>query len=142
MLRYSEIQSAINPGDLVYVENYKKSSKSDPHYLPTPFKVVDMDIMDKKLTLRIQGGNNTLFRHPDKVKPFYDTQHQDKPVELGHEQPLQNDHTAPTMHDAAGDEYSDDDAVFDSNGNDLELCNDGTSSQPQQDASALTQQTN
>ena len=101
-----------------------------------------MDIMAKKLTLRIQGGSDILVRHPDKVKPFYDTQQEDEPVEIDHEQPLQYDHTFPTMHDAVGDEYADDDALFDSNGNDLELCNDGTSSHPQHDASASTQQTN
>ena len=75
-------------------------------------------------------------------KPFYDTQQEDEPVEIDHEQPLQYDHTLPTMHDAVGDEYADDDALFDSNGNDLELCNDGTSSHLQHDASASTQQTN
>ena len=64
--------SAMEIGDLVYVQNYKKSSKFDPLYLPTPYEIAGIDKIAKKLNLKKQGGDEVLIRHPDHVKPFMD----------------------------------------------------------------------
>ena len=58
-------------GDTVYVQNYKKSSKFDPNYLPNPYEITGVDKIAKRLTLKKQGDKEILIRHPDHVKPFY-----------------------------------------------------------------------
>ena len=64
-------QSNMKVGDLVYVQNYKKTSKFDPTYLPEPYEVTGVDKIAKRLTLKKQGDEDVLIRHPDHVKPFY-----------------------------------------------------------------------
>ena len=64
-------QSNMKVGDLVYVQNYKKTSTFDPTYLPEPYEVTGVDKIAKRLTLKKQGDVDALIRHPDHVKPFY-----------------------------------------------------------------------
>ena len=45
-------QSNMKVGDLVYVQNYKKTSKFDPTYLPEPYEVTGVDKIAKRLTLK------------------------------------------------------------------------------------------
>ena len=61
--------SNIKVGDRVLVENFRKAKKFDPTFLPSPYKVIEVDEKAKKLTLEL-GDGTQLVRHPDKVKYY------------------------------------------------------------------------
>ena len=45
--------------------------KFEPAFLPSPYKIVEVDDVAKKLTVKLQGSEEVLVRHPDHVKPLY-----------------------------------------------------------------------
>ena len=65
--KYSEFQ----PGELVLLRNFEKTSKFHPVFKPHPHVVLDVDPVAKKLLLESTTTSRRSIRHPDDVKLYH-----------------------------------------------------------------------
>ena len=63
-------ESEFQPGELVLLRNFNKTSKFDPIFNPEPYMILEVDPVAKKLVLESSTSRQTI-RHPDDVKSYH-----------------------------------------------------------------------
>ena len=64
-------ESEFQPGELVLLRNFNKTSKFDPIFNPEPYTILDVDPVAKKLVLESSSTSRQMIRHPDDVKSYH-----------------------------------------------------------------------